>query len=57
MKIQFDPKSQVWVAFHKKNGRPYLAEAKSLEEATTSIFEMIQEDQNGKNEQCTTASR
>ena len=57
MKIQFDPKSEVWVAFHKKNGRPYLAEAKSLEEATTSIFEMIQEDQNGKKEQCTTASR
>ena len=57
MKIQFDPKSQVWVAFAKKDGRPYLAEAKSLEEATTSIFQMIQEDQNGKNEQCTTASR
>ncbi len=46
MQIQFDPKSEVWVAFHKKNGRPYLAEAKSLEEATTSIFQMIQEDRN-----------
>ena len=57
MKIQFDPKSQVWGAFAKKDGRPYLAESKSLEEATTSIFEMIQEDQNGKTEQCTTASR
>ena len=57
MKIQFDPKAQVWVAFDKKNGRPYLAEAKSFEEATTSIFEMIQEDQDGKKEQCTAASR
>ena len=44
MKIQFDPKAQVWVAFDKKNGRPYLAEAETMTEASSAVFEMIEED-------------
>ena len=46
MKIEFDPKSRVWVAFAKKNGRPYLAEAKTMTDASIAVFEMIEEDNN-----------
>ena len=43
MKIQFDPKARVWIAFDKKNGRPYLAEAETMTEASSAVFEMIED--------------
>ena len=46
MKADFDPRSNEWLAFHKADGRPYLAYAPTLSEALSLCFLMILEDKN-----------
>ena len=42
----YDFKANEWIAFQKKEGKPFLAYAPTLSEAMSLIFEMIQEDKN-----------
>ena len=46
MQINYDSKAQEWIAFHKKEGEPFLAYAPTLSEAMSLIYAMIQEDKN-----------
>lgn len=46
MQINYDSKAQEWIAFQKKDGKPFLAYAPTLSEAVSLIFAMIQEDKN-----------
>ena len=46
MQINYDFKANEWIAFQKKEGKPFLAYAPTLSEAMSLIFEMIQEDKN-----------
>ena len=46
MQISFDFKAKEWIAFQKKEGKPFLAYAPTLSEAMSLIFAMIQEDNN-----------
>jgi len=46
MQINYDFKGEEWIAFQKKEGKPFLAYAPTLSEAMSLIFAMIQEDNN-----------
>jgi hypothetical protein len=46
MKIGYDSQAKEWIAFQKKEGKPFLAYAPTLSEAVSLIFAMIQEDKN-----------
>jgi hypothetical protein len=46
MQINYDSKAEEWIAFQKKEGKPFLAYAPTLGEAMSLIFAMIQEDKN-----------
>jgi len=46
MQINYDFKGEEWIAFLKKDGKPYLSFAPSYIEAMSLIFEMIKEDKN-----------
>tara|TARA_R110000765_G_scaffold256465_1_gene356887 strand:- start:302 stop:448 length:147 start_codon:yes stop_codon:yes gene_type:complete len=48
MQINYDFKANEWIAFQKKEGKPFLAYAPTLSEAMSLIFAMIQEDQDEK---------
>lgn len=48
MQANYDSKSEEWIAFQKKDGKPFLAYAPTLSEAVSLIFAMIQEDQDEK---------
>ena len=48
MQINYDFKAKEWIAFQKKEGKPFLAYAPTLGEAMSLIFAMIQEDQDEK---------
>ena len=48
MQINYDFKGKEWIAFLKKDGKPYLSFAPSYIEAMSLIFAMIQEDQDEK---------
>lgn len=48
MQINYDSKAGEWIAFQKKEGKPFLAYASTLSEAVSLIFEMIQEDNNAQ---------
>ena len=48
MQTNYDSKSEEWIAFQKKDGKPFLAYAPTLSEAVSLIFAMIQEDQDEK---------
>ena len=48
VKADFDPRSNEWLAFHKADGRPYLAYAPTLSEALSLCFLMILEDKNAQ---------
>ena len=46
MQINYDSKAQEWIAFQKKDGKPFLAYAPTISEAVSLIFEMIKEQEN-----------
>ena len=46
MQINYDFKAKEWIAFQKKDGKPFLAYAPTLSEALTLCFSMILEDKN-----------
>tara|TARA_R110002012_G_scaffold204974_2_gene374825 strand:- start:759 stop:905 length:147 start_codon:yes stop_codon:yes gene_type:complete len=48
MQINYDFKGKEWIAFQKKEGKPFLAYAPTLSEAVSLIFAMIQEDKDEK---------
>ena len=48
MLINYDSKAQEWIAFQKKDGKPFLAYAPSLSEAISLCFSMIQENNDEK---------
>jgi hypothetical protein len=48
MQIGYDSQAKEWIAFHKKEGEPFLAYAPTLSEAMSLIYAMIQEDQDEK---------
>ena len=48
MKTRFDPKSNEWVSFMKKCGKSYLAYAPTMAESISLVFQMLEEDNNGK---------
>lgn len=48
MQINYDSKAEEWIAFQKKEGKPFLAYAPTLSEAVSLIYAMIQEDKDEK---------
>ena len=48
MQANYDSKAQEWIAFQKKDGKPFLAYAPTLSEAVSLIFAMIREDNDEK---------
>lgn len=48
MQINYDSKAQEWIAFQKKDGKPFLAYAPTLSEAISLCFSMILENNDEK---------
>jgi hypothetical protein len=48
MQTNYDFKAKEWIAFQKKEGKPFIAYAPALSEAVSLIFAMILEDQDEK---------
>ena len=48
MQANYDFKAKEWIAFQKKEGKPFIAYASTLSEAVSLIFAMILEDQDEK---------
>ena len=48
MQINYDFKAKEWIAFQKKDGKPFLAYAPTLSEAISLCFSMIQENNDEK---------
>ena len=48
MQVNYDFTGEEWIAFLKKDGKPYLSFAPSYIEALSLISEMVEEDKDEK---------
>jgi len=51
MQTTYDFKTKEWIAFQKKDDKPFLAYAPTLSEALSLCFSMILEDKNESKEE------